>query len=194
MITKNDGSPFPTKRSATLRSGVLRKQGKETRVIEVEGGYALEEVSSPQTGEATEVTEVTEASTAKKRRRKKRAKLGQRNVLTFPQIPGYATQIVNDVRDHIFRAEENDWEIVQNAELPAGDRRAGAASRMGEPVRVPVGEGADGQPMYGVLMKKPIEWHKEDMEEEQALIKQREDQMKHDKGGIPGGYGEIRIT
>lgn len=166
-IQKKDGSPFPTEKAANLRRGVLRKQGKETQVVEVEGGFALEVTG----------------------KRKRRVPLGRRNVLQYPEREGYMRRVVNDTDDRIMQFQEAGWEVVKNSDLPSGDPRAGDASQQGMPVSKPVGGG-----VKGVLMEIPEEWFNEDQQAKQDHIKQMEDDMKREKGGVPGAYGGMEIT
>lgn len=165
-IKTAEGSPFESERSAKTRSGMLRKEGIETEVVEVEGGWALKESE----------------------RRPKRIPLGTRNVLRYPDRPGYHRHVINDVDDNILVHQQAGYEIVQKKNLPSGDPRAGEASQMGMPVSKDVGHG-----VKGVLMEIPQEWYDEDQALRQNKIKSDESAMKQQGGGIAGGYGKMEI-
>ncbi len=79
LIKTQEGEPFATEQAANLRMGVLRKKGTETKVVTIEGGWALEEI----------------------KKRPKRIPLGTRNVLRYPKRPGYHRHVINDVDDNM---------------------------------------------------------------------------------------------
>jgi hypothetical protein len=164
-IMTKEGKPFETENAAKMRQGQLKKEGKETRVVPVDGGWILNE------------------------KRPKRIPLGTRNVLKYPERPGYKRRVVNDVEDRIQRFQQAGYEIVQKKDLPSGDPRAGDASQMGMPVAKNVGNG-----VKGVLMEIKEEWYKEDQVRKQTGVSAQEAAMKQNKGGVEGAYGDIGIT
>jgi len=168
LIQTNDGKPFETEHAAKIRQGILKNKGTETKVVEADGGWALEEI--------------------KPKKRPKRVPLGTRNVLRYPARPGYHRHVINDVDDNILIHEQAGYTVVQKKDLPSGDPRAGDASQMGMPVSKEVGGG-----VKGVLMEIPQEWYDEDQKARQDKITADESAMKRSKGDIEGGYGEVKI-
>lgn len=166
FIKTAEGMPFESERSAKTRSGMLRKEGVETEVVEAEGGWVLK----------------------KSDKRPKRVPLGTRNVLKYPARPGYVRRVVNDVEDRVQRFKEAGYEIVQKKDLPSGDPRAGDGSQMGMPVAKSVGNG-----IKGVLMEIPQEYYLEDQQTKHEKITAEESAMKQTKGGVEGGYGDLKI-
>ena len=162
FIKTKEGKPFETEHAAKIRQGILKKEGSETRVVETDGGWALE------------------------KKRPKRIPLGTRNVLRYPDRPGYHRHVINDVDDNILVKQQAGYEIVQKKDLPSGDPRAGDASQMGMPVSKGVGHG-----VKGVLMEQPIEFYNEDQKVRQDKIKADESAMKQPSS--EGGYGKVEI-
>jgi hypothetical protein len=167
IIRTKDGSPFKTEHAAKAKQSVLKKQGVKTEVVQEGEGWVLK----------------TET-----KKRPKRIPLGTRNVLKYPKRPGYVRRVVNDVEDRIQRFKDAGYEIVQKKDLPSGDSRAGDASQMGMPVSKSVGNG-----VKAVLMEIPEEWYEEDQKAKQDKIKAAEAAMKQNKGGVEGGYGDLKI-
>ena len=165
QIMTKEGKPFTTETAAKTRQALLRKEGTETRVVEAEGGWALET------------------------KRPKRIPLGTRNVLRYPKRAGYVRRIVNDVEDRVMRFQQAGYEVVQKKDLPSGDPRAGDASQMGMPVAKSVGNG-----VKGVLMEIKEEWYLEDQKRKQTGVSAQEQSMKQSKGGVEGAYGDIGIA
>ena len=168
LIKTKEGKPFETEQAANLRKGVLRKEGTETKVVKHDNGWALELIEPE--------------------RRPKRIPVGTRNVLSFPKRPGYVRRLVTDVDDRILVFEQAGYTVVKQKDLPTGDHRVGEPSQMGMPVTKDIGSG-----MKGILMEIKQEWHDEDQKAKQDKITLEEASMKQSKGGIDGGYGEIKI-
>ena len=166
IIRTKDGKPFESEKAALMRQGQLKKQGTVTEVVQDDDGWAL-----------------------KAKKRPKRVPLGTRNVLRYPERPGYVRRVVNDVEDRIYRFQQAGYEIVQKKDLPSGDPRAGDASQMGMPVSKSVGNG-----VKGVLMEIPEEYYREDQKARQDKITANEMAMKQSKGGVEGGYGDLDLT
>ncbi len=131
---------------------------------------------------------------ARPTRKRKRGKLGMRDVLTAPKIPGYVTRFVNDVKGRVKQLEDRDWEVViagKEGSIQVGDPKAGKESQVGTPVRTAVGGGVE-----AVLMKIPEEYFEEDKEAKAAEIRETEKSMMvSDKKGNQGDgqYGEVKI-
>jgi hypothetical protein len=98
---------------------------------------------------------------------------------TMEQTMAYATRArfhrhwFNDVKDRISRAQEAGYEHVKNSE--------------GKNVQMMVGTAEGGGPMHGFLMEIPEEWYKEDMAAQQALINEKESQIKRGEADRQAG-------
>jgi hypothetical protein len=168
LIKTKDGKPFESEQAANLRMGVLRKDGVETQVVEIEGGYALKPIES--------------------QKRKKRVPLGTRDRLKYPTRKGYVRRVFNDKDDRIQRALDAGYEFVTD-NLPGGDPRAGAPTQVGAKVMKEVGGGTK-----GYLMEIPEEYYKEDQKAKQDRIAANEAQMKQEKtDGVSGLYGKVTL-
>jgi hypothetical protein len=164
-ITKGDGSPFPNRASAASRQAILKKDGRETELKEVEGGFVLEE---------------------KPQRTPKRVPLGNRNVLSFGRKdPNYTYRVVNDLDGRLDMFLEAGWEVVKGSGK-LGDNYAGNTTGPGSSITKPVGHG-----ITGVLLRKKKDWYKEDYAEkqkvndasEQALVQKAQmDNLKAPRG------------
>lgn len=169
LIKTKEGSPFETEHAARIRKGILDNQGVKTEVVEVEGGFALKNLDPE--------------------KRPKRIPLGTRNVLRYPERPGYHRRVFNDVEDRILRAQQAGYEIVQQSDLPPGDpRRLGDASQMGKGVSKQVGLG-----VKGVLMEIPLEYYEADQKAKQDRVDRRFAAMKQENSGADGTYGKVDI-
>jgi len=167
IIRTKDDKPFETEKAALMRQGQLAKQGTQTEVVKDEDGWALKTIA---------------------RKRPPRVKLGTRNVLRYPERPGYHRHVFNDVDDNILIKQQAGYEIVQKKDLPSGDPRAGDATQMGMPVSKSVGGG-----VKGILMEIPIEWYEEDQKERQDKILEDENVMKQPRNDA-GAYGGMDIS
>ena len=165
VIMKADGTPFEDKKAAQMRAGVLRKDGVETDVVEVDGGFSLKVVA---------------------KERKKRVPLTKRNVLTTrDKDKGYEYRFVNDVEDRISLFEEAGWEIVKGQKV--GDQRAGSDSPVGSATTKAVGGGK-----IAVPMKKKKEWYEEEYAQKQSVNdKSEEGLIAH---AAQGRYGKLQIN
>lgn len=165
QIMKADGTPFEDKKIAQMRAGVLKKDGVDTEVVEVDGGFSLKVVA---------------------KERKKRVPLNKRDVLTArDKDKNYEYRFVNDVEDRVLRFEEAGWEIVKGQKV--GDQRAGSDSPMGSATTKAVGGGRT-----AVLMKKKREWYEEDYAEKQTINdKSEQGLIAH---AAQGRYGKLEIN
>jgi len=171
MITKSDGEPFPNKASAASRQAILKKDGKETEVKEVEGGFVLEE---------------------KPQRRPKRVPLGNRNVLSFgKKDPNFIYRVVNDTEGRVDMFLAAGWEVVKGSEK-LGDKYVGNPSSPGSAIEKPVGNG-----VTGILMRKKREWYEEDYAEKQKMNDSSEAELvrkaQMDNLRAPRGEAGIKI-
>lgn len=171
LIGKQDGNPFETEKAAKTRQTIMAKDGIETKVVEVEGGWKLEETG---------------------RKRAKRRPVGRRNVLTMREEdknPDYVYRVFNDKDGRILQAEGAWWEVVKG-DIPLGDYRVTDASQKGTVVSKPVGGGVD-----GVLMRIKKEYYEEDQAEKQKKIDEVEAEMRrrdldHTTKNNPNARGE----
>ena len=169
LILSNAGKPFMTEKVANIQKVRYANKGRLTKVVEIEGGFALEVLSQDEIEQAIPevqaAPERTNTDAPKRTRKKKPGVLGTINVLKYPDRPGYVRRVFNDEKDAIFQAQERDWVVVNQADLTGRDPVTGRATQMGLSTRRPVGGG-----ISGVLMEKPKEWYDEDYQEEQDLI------------------------
>ncbi len=181
MIKKKDGKPFATEQAAKLRGGTLKKKdGIDTKAVEVEGGWGLEE-----TGPAKKVP-----SSKTEPRRKPRVPIGSRKVLNYPKIPGYHTRVVTDRDDGRIQAfKDAGWEPVHDSDFRGDDQLVQDASPMGSTVGKPVGGGR-----HGVLMKLKDEYRQEDLAEKARKVDETEEGLRMRKNEAPEGeYGSVSI-
>lgn len=172
LIFKGDGKPFANEHAAKIQAKrILNKDKIRTKVIAMPdgSGFALKRLYE---------------------KRKKRVPMGRRNVLTYPQIPGYVTRVFNDdpkdMGQRLAAAEDAGWEYVRS-EVDFGDRYAGKPTSTGSTVNRPVGHGTT-----GVLMKKKIEWHEEDEQAKQDDIDAKENQLVA-QADVDGRYGKVDL-
>ena len=128
-------------------------------------------------------------------RGRRRISMVGRDVLRFPDRPGYVRRVVNDVSDgeRVKMFQEAGWEIVRTPGINGGDTRAGADSQLGSVVCRSVGGG-----IKGVLMEIPEEWYNEDQREKAKIVDRTEDEVRRKKvsardAGADGVYGEVDI-
>lgn len=164
-IMKADGSPFEDKKAAQMRAGVLRKDGVDAEVAEVDGGFALKVLAVE---------------------RKKRVPLTKRDVLKAREKDkGYEYRFVNDVEDRLIRFQDAGWEVVKGQKV--GDQRAGSDTPMGSATTKAVGGGRT-----AVLMRKKSEWYEEDYAEKQTINdKSEQGLIAH---AAQGRYGKLEIN
>lgn len=114
------------------------------------------------TNEAPNMSEPIEASApiAKKTygQRPSRTPLADRmNTQASHQEPGFVYRLVNDKKGRVELLQTSGWEVVTDGSK-VGDKTVEGGKIPGSAVTRPVGDG-----VVGVLMRKPIEWHDEDM-------------------------------
>lgn len=130
----------------------------------------------------------------KSERRRQRGVHGRaRQKLTAPPIQGYYTRFVNDIDNKLYEATKLDdfdfasREDVNNQIGEAGDGN----SDIGTKVRVLVDKDEQGHPIYAYLLKKPMEFHEEDIAENEERRKGKEDVLRRGNDGIENQYGSI---
>lgn len=169
-IFMKSGEPFASRRAASVQMGLHRKKGTETKIVEVEGGFVLEEITPDELA-----------------KRPARVPLNVRNVLTAPNRPGFKRRFVNDVGDRIEMFLNGGWSIVTDEDLQIGDSRAGKATRLGTPHTKNVGQG-----VTAVLMEIPQDEYDRRQAVKQAEITYQENALRLQAEG-EGAYGKVDI-
>ena len=169
LITKDDGSPFATQESAKSKRTRMGKDGLDTNIVAVDGGFALEKT--------------------RYEKPRKRIPLGKRNVLSYPkedQDPNFKYRIVNDEPGRIKMFRDAGWEVVEKQGAALGDPQVGVPSeQVGSVMTKAVGGGK-----VGYLMRIKKEFYEEDQETKAANIRELEDGLKMQK---QGQYGDVNI-
>ena len=170
LIYMKIGEPFPTRKAAILRMGILRKQGKNTSPMELEeGGFVLRVLDEPL-------------------KRPKRFDLTKRNILTAPDRPGKHRRFVNDTHDRIEQFLNRGWSIVTEEEIKEiGDPRVGKGTHVGTPVSKNVGLG-----VTAVLMEIDQEIYDEYQEARRKELNEKERAMTL-QPQKEGSYGSVKI-
>ena len=149
-----------------------------------------------QRAEAAETPNPRSAKSQTSRRRRRRESLGDdRNMKLFvpehQKDDNYVYRWINDTAGgRIYnKTKEDDWEVVEYA-----DDQAPAAGDVGEGQQIKriVGGGANGQPLYAYLCRKPREFCEEDYKAEQAKIDEVENQLR--RGGPNQGQSDLPAT
>ena len=168
LITKDDGSPFVTRESAKSKRTRMGKDGLDTNIIAVDGGFALEKT--------------------RYEKPRKRIPLGKRNVLTYPkedQDPNFSYRVVNDEPGRIKMFRDAGWEVVEKQTGAIGDPQVGVSEQVGSIVTKAVGGGK-----VGYLMRIKKKFYDEDQETKANNIRELEDGLKMKK---QGQYGKVDI-
>ncbi|CAN8142620.1 hypothetical protein THIOSC15_490005 [uncultured Thiomicrorhabdus sp.] len=171
-ITKDDGSPFATYESAKAKRTRMGKEGLDTNVVKVDGGYVLEKrpYEKPKT----------------------RIPIGRRNVLTAKKEdldPGYVHRFVNDDPGRLRMFMDAGWEVVEKREvMKILYDDIGAGSHVGSLVTKTVGK-----EKTAYLMRLKREYYEEDQEAKAEKIHEHEAGLKavNEKDGQ---YGEVKIN
>jgi hypothetical protein len=98
---------------------------------------------------------------------------------------------INDQKGLLYDAKRAGYEHVTTDEIPSwGTRSVDTANSTSSYVSMPVGQG-----VVAFLMKQPMEFHKEDQMEQDAMWQAREEDMKKDlNSGTGGRYGSVDIA
>ncbi|WP_290688543.1 hypothetical protein [Haematobacter sp. UBA3484] len=120
---------------------------------------------------------------SERRRRNGDALAGRRNKLAVDESKLDRTQWsyrwVNDEDNRVQTLSQlDDWEVAPEG---AAIHNTGTGSESA----VQVGAGKEGQPIRAVLMRKPLQYQKDDDAEKQRLIDEREKGLS--RGMVPGG-------
>lgn len=120
--------------------------------------------------------------------RAKRTPLGTRNILTVQHRPGFHRVWVSDspsLRTKLADYEAAGYTYVEE-NLQVGDTKANSGDKVSSRV---TRQGGQGTMLY--LMEVPEEYYKEDLEAQEAKIKEKEHQMFSPKS-IEAGYGTAK--
>lgn len=129
---------------------------------------------------------------------KRRIPVGSKNVMNVPQIPGYKTRWVNDVREgqRMTTFTDAGYEFVMKGETDTSGLsiQAGADTPVGTPISKNVGGG-----VKAFLMKQREEFYNEDQQAKQRNIDQLENSIRRkrtrpeDATPEDGQYGEVTV-
>jgi len=171
MVMTKEGKPFATEQAANLRMGVLKKNKMNTKVVEVDGGFALEKLEPE--------------------RKKVRVPMHESRRLRFPQRKGYHRHVFNDdvKTNRIQRALDGGYEFVME-NVEGRDHRVGDASRVGKNTSQMVGDG-----VMGFLMEIPQDLYDEDQKAKQQKLNLQEAEIKRIKKPSDDAslYGGVRV-
>lgn len=112
--------------------------------------------------------------------------------LNTPEIPGYHCRWVTDegTRMHDFTVLD-DFDFVQKDEIGDHVGEAGDGNtELGSRVRVLVGKD-EGKPVHQYLLKKKIDFHKEDVRKNETLRREKEDTLRRGSDRIENQYGSV---
>jgi hypothetical protein len=172
LITKDNGEPFATHVAAKSKRTRMGKEGLDTNIVKVDGGFALEKKEY--------------------KRPRKRIPLGTRSVLTVDhkeKDPNYEYRFVNDKDGRINMFRDAGWEVVdKRGGMQVGDPQVGVSEQVGSIVTKSVGRGT-----VAYLMRIPKEFYKEDQETKARNIAETEAGLKMEKDK-KGRYGEVKIN
>ena len=105
------------------------------------------------------------------------------------QDPNYHYAWINDQRDLLFRAKRAGYETVYAAEIPSwGQTDVDSANPTESAISMPVGGG-----VIAYLLKQPMEYFLEDQEAMNAIVDDREADMKKELNSTEGTYGEVKF-
>lgn len=127
-------------------------------------------------------------------RRRKAAPHGRgRLKLYAPEIPGFHTRWVTDTGTRINDFTKlDDYDFVKRDEINNEVGETGDGNtELGSKVRVLVGTDESG-PVYQYLLKKRIDWHKEDIAEKEEARREKEATLRRGNDQIENQYGSIK--
>lgn len=134
--------------------------------------------------------ETRQEAVAADRRRRKNSTLDRMQGLKMalpPEFEGdkeHHYYWANDTNSRVYDLTvRDDYDVVRTAKPEASDE---------DRVRLPVGSDENGQPVYAVLLRKPIESRRLDMAEREAAIREHERSLQ--KNGAPTADGSERVN
>jgi hypothetical protein len=171
LIFKDDGTPFATQEAAKAKRTHMGKEGLDTNIVTVDGGFALENKPYDKP--------------------KVRIPVGTRSVLSVrkeDKDPAYVYRFVNDDGDRIRSFRDAGWEAVEKRSgMQIGDPDVSAGNQLGSLVTKTVGK-----EKTGYLMRIKKEFYKEDQEVKAEKIRQSESDLKMEEKK-QGRYGSVSI-
>jgi hypothetical protein len=132
----------------------------------------------------------------KSERRRKAGEHGRKPLkLATPDIPGYKCRWFNDVGNRLHEVTHyDDYDYVLEGEIHNQVGEQGSNTDLGEHVSVIVGTDENG-PVRAYLLKKKIEFHREDKQAEEERRREKENTLRRGTGEdgrpINGQYGSI---
>lgn len=121
-----------------------------------------------------------------------------RQKLITPEITGFTTRWVNDISNRLKeKTQYDDWEFVEAREINNEVGEAGDGNQdLGSRVKRVVGTQEGGKPMYAYLLKKSNEYYKQDIANNEAARREKEDTLRRGTGSdgrpVDNQYGSIK--
>lgn len=115
-----------------------------------------------------------------------------RKKLEVPELPGYYLRWVTDAgtRIHDF-TKLDDFDFVEKREIGDHVGESGDGNtELGSRVRVLVGKDENG-PIYQYLLKKKLEFHREDLRKNEDKRRDKEDALRRGSDRIEHQYGTV---
>lgn len=113
--------------------------------------------------------------------------------LTAPQREGYYRRFVVDRPGRLEDAEAAGYAFVHDPKIQIGENPDDVTKQAGLDSRISkrVGNHADGTPMMAYLMEMPQDWYRENQDEKEKVLKERE---RHEKRNEEGWNHEDKQT
>lgn len=115
--------------------------------------------------------------------------------LKVPEIAGYYTRWVSDTgtRIHDFTVLD-DFDFVNRDEIGdhVGENVEDGNTELGSRVRVLVGTDEHGRPLHQYLLKKKIEFQREDLRKNETKRREKEDTLRRGSDRIENQYGTVK--
>lgn len=115
--------------------------------------------------------------------------------LKVPEIPGYYCRWVYDegTRIHEFTVMD-DYDFVQRTEIGdhVGENSQDGNTELGSRVRVLVGKDEEGKPLYQYLLKKKLDFQREDLKKNEIARREKENALRRGSDRIEHQYGEVK--
>ncbi|MCP4569111.1 MAG: hypothetical protein GY841_16170 [FCB group bacterium] len=178
LILTGKGLPFKTRQVAEIRKKTLEKSGSIVKIVEFDGGFALER-------EESRVAE----------ERRQRVPLSRRNRMLIREQdkdPAYHYHIVSDDPKAPGRVQDflnAWWEKVPRSSIKGmADNRTDVGTDLGSDATFPAGGG-----VRGVVMRIKREIWEQDQAEKELRLQEKEHGMRR-KPKKPGNYGKAEIA
>ncbi len=130
----------------------------------------------------------------KVKNRPKRIPLKQQSVFEYAKEPGYAYYAATDAVGNIEALQLSGWELDPSNKQDTGTRGVQVESQMGTVTKRVANQDKLAPSRYQYLMRKPLEWHLEDVAEAQKEDDKIMEGLDPEKNKIAGAdYGEMKI-